>query len=66
METDSVENNLQKNLRGEIMCDKLDMLTIDALISENKMMRDVDGQLCWIYNPELFEKYSSNPELRLR
>jgi len=33
------------------------------LIKTHKVAEDSEGQLCWIYNPELTHKYLSHPEL---
>jgi hypothetical protein len=39
---------------------------IDVLKETNRIAEDSAGNLCWIYNPALFEKYSSLKDLIVR
>lgn len=36
------------------------------LLKENKIIVDSNGNICWIYNPKLFDKYKNKPELQFK
>jgi hypothetical protein len=40
-------------------------LSIDSLVRANKILIDQNGDICWIHNPSLFEKYSKDLTLRV-
>jgi hypothetical protein len=40
--------------------------TLDELIRSNKVIIDSKGNPCWVYNPELFDRYIKRTELMIR
>jgi hypothetical protein len=39
---------------------------VQTLIVSNKAVKDREGNICWIYNPELVKKYLLRPELLIK
>jgi hypothetical protein len=39
---------------------------VDYLLESGKIAVDREGKICWIWNPELVEKYLSKPHLSWR
>lgn len=54
----SLWENLPKKMMYQTFC-----VVFEYLLDSNKIAVDVDGKICWIWNPKLVRKYLSRPEL---
>jgi hypothetical protein len=41
-------------------------IVFDYLVESGKIARDREGKICWIWNPELVQKYLRSNELMIR
>ena len=53
--------NLPRKMMYQTFC-----LVIDYLRESRKIARDREGTICWIWNPDLMDRYLAQPELRAR
>ena len=54
----SLWQNLPKKMMYQTFC-----TILDYLLYSKKIAIETEGKICWIWNPELVEKYLSRPEL---
>ena len=52
--------NLPKKMQYQTFC-----VIFQYLLDSGKIAIDREGHICWIWNPEIVEKYLKKPELRI-
>ena len=52
--------NLPKKMQYQTFC-----VIFQYLLDSGKIAVDREGHICWIWNPEIVEKYLKKPELRI-
>jgi hypothetical protein len=57
----SLWQNLPKKMMYQTFC-----VIFDYLESSQKIARDTEGKIGWIWNPEMVKKYLSRPDLSWR
>jgi len=57
----SLWQHLPKKIQYQTFC-----VIFDYLVESGKIAQDKVGHVCWIWNPELVNKYLSKPELSWR
>ncbi|MBI4141335.1 hypothetical protein HY484_00240 [Candidatus Woesearchaeota archaeon] len=57
----SLWEHLPKKMMYQTFC-----VIFDYLLHSGKIAVDKEGKVCWIWNPELVQRYLSKPHLRVR